>query len=141
MRLDTVPARAHRPDEYRDVFEGYRAIRMIDESGKLRGELVWRLATGQTVEITEIGIFDESDRRQGWGTRLLEAGLADMRAFFCDKAYSLRRVYLFCESINEAGRAFYEHQGFLEAAVLEAFYDYCDAILYVLDITRRADER
>lgn len=140
MRLDTVPAHAHRPEEYRDVFEGHRAIRLIDGSGRQRGELVWRLATGQTVEITEIGVFDASDRRQGWGTRLLEAGLADMQAFFCDKAYGLRRVYLFCESINEAGRAFYAHQGFLEAAVLEGFYETCDAILYVLDVAQSADE-
>lgn len=139
MRLDTVPALVHRPDEYRDFFQGYRAIRVIDELGRLRGELVWRLATGQTVEITEIGVFEESDRRQGWGTRLLEAGLADMRAFFCDKPYPLRRVYLFCESINEAGRAFYEHHGFLETAVVEGLYDSCDAILYVLDVARGPD--
>jgi hypothetical protein len=65
LRLEAVPARAHRPDEYRDVFEGYRAVRMIDDCGRLRGELVWRLATGQTVEITELGVFDESDRRHG----------------------------------------------------------------------------
>jgi ribosomal protein S18 acetylase RimI-like enzyme len=141
LRWDVVPARAHRPDEYREFFEGYRAIRIIDESGRLRGELVWRLATGQTVEITELGIFDDSDRRQGWGTRLLEAGLAEMRAFFSDKPYSLRRVYLFCESINEAGRTFYAHQGFVETAVLEAFYDTCDGVLYVLDVTNRADQR
>ena len=113
---------------------------MVDDSGRLRGELVWRLATGQTVEITEMGVFDESDRRQGWGSRLLEAGLADMRAFFSDKPYPLRRVYLFCDSINEAGRAFYERHGFLVAAVLEAFYDYCDGVLYVLDVTKSADE-
>jgi len=111
---------------------------MIDESGRLRGELVWRLATGETVEITELGVFDESDRRQGWGTRLLEAGLADMAAFFCDKPYPLRRAYLFCESINEAGRAFYEHHGFVETAVVEGLYDSCDAVLYVLDVTKRA---
>jgi RimJ/RimL family protein N-acetyltransferase len=73
-------------------------------------------------------------------TVVLEAGVADMRAFFCDKPYPLRRVYLFCESINEAGRAFYERHGFLVAAVLEAFYECCDALLYVLDVTERPGE-
>jgi ribosomal protein S18 acetylase RimI-like enzyme len=119
---------------------GCRAIRIIDEFGELRGELVWRLATGQTVEITELGVFDEDDRRQGWGSRLLEAGLADIGAFFSDKPYSLRRVYLFCESVNEAGRAFYEYHGFAVTAVLKAFYDDCDAVLYVLDVAEGSDE-
>ena len=140
MRFDTVPVRVHRIDEYRDVLEGYRAVRLIDDSGRLRGELVWRLATGQTVEITEMAVFDESDRRRGWGSRLLEAGLADMRAFFSGKPYPLRRVYLFCESVNEAGRAFYERHGFLVAAVVEALYDCCDGVLYVLDVAVSAAE-
>ena len=140
MHLDTVPAQTHRLDEYADVFNGYRAIRMIDDSGTLRGELVWRLATGHTVEITELAVFDQSDRRQGWGTKLLYAGLDDMKSFFHDKPYSLKRVYLFCESTNKTGRALYEHQGFMEMAVLESFYDYCDAVLYVLDLTKKADD-
>jgi hypothetical protein len=57
MRFVVVPAQLHRPDEYSDTFEGYRAVQLIDDSEEMRGELVWRLATGQTVEITEMGIF------------------------------------------------------------------------------------
>lgn len=135
MRLDIVHAREHRPDEYADTWSGYRALRLIDETGTHRGELVWRLAHGQSVEITELGIYDVQDRRQGLGTRLLDAAIADVRAFFVGKPYRLRRVYLFCDSTNDAGRRFYEARGFRQEAVLAEFYHYCDAVLYVRDMT------
>jgi ribosomal protein S18 acetylase RimI-like enzyme len=118
------------------VFAGYKAVRLVDADGRTRGELVWRLATGQTVEITEFGIYDEADRRKGWGTRLLEAGIASIRGFFAGKPYRLRRIYLFCDSINEPGRRFYEVRGFVLAAVIPKFYHYCDAALYVRDMER-----
>ena len=66
MHINVVDAREHRLDEYEDVFRGYKALQLIDDEGRLRGELIWRLGTGDTVEITEIGIFDPADRRQGW---------------------------------------------------------------------------
>ena len=131
MRIDIVSAREHRPDYYADVFAGYQAVRLVDDGGRTRGELVWRLASGQSVEITEFGIYDETDRRRGWGTRLLEAGIASMREFFADKPYRLRRVYLFCDAINEPGRRFYEARGFELVAVIPRFYHYCDAAMYV----------
>jgi ribosomal protein S18 acetylase RimI-like enzyme len=134
VKFVVVPARTHRPDEYSDTFEAHRAVQMIDDSGAMQGELVWRLATGQAVEITEMGIFDESYRRRGWGGKLLEEGLRDIRAFFAAKPYRLRRVYLFCDSINESARAFYEAHGFKLAAILPGFYHYCDAALYVMDV-------
>jgi RimJ/RimL family protein N-acetyltransferase len=60
--------------------------------------------------------------------------MESMRSFFAGKPYRLRRVYVFCDSINEAGRAFYEAHGFELACVLSGFYHYCDAALYVLDV-------
>jgi ribosomal protein S18 acetylase RimI-like enzyme len=140
MRFEDVDARQHRPDDYADVFAGYRAVRLVGDDGRTRGELVWRLATGQAVEITEFGVYDEADRRLGWGTRLLDAGLESMRAFFADKPYRLRRVYLFCDAINEPGRRFYEARGFTLAAVLPGFHHYCDAAMYVRDVEPRAGE-
>ncbi|MEM6334462.1 MAG: GNAT family N-acetyltransferase [Planctomycetota bacterium] len=137
MRFDVVDARLHRPDDYADVFQGYRAVRLIDEHDRVRGELVWRLGTGQCVEITEFGIYDEADRRQGWGTQLLNAGIESIRAFFAGKPYELRRVYLFCDSINTPGRAFYEANGFRLAAILSGFYHYCDAAMYVRNMQAR----
>ena len=89
------------------------------------------MATGDAVEITEMGIFDPADRRQGWASMLLEAGINSMREFFAETGRSLRRVYLFCDSINESGRAFYEARGFRLATTLKDFYHYCDSALYV----------
>ena len=43
MRIDIVSARDHRPDDYADVFARHRAVRLIDDDGRTRGELVWRL--------------------------------------------------------------------------------------------------
>src|SRR5439155_17927793 len=126
LRFDIVSAQQHRPDYYADVFAGYRAVRLVDDGGQTRGELVWRLASGQSVEITEFGIYDEADRRRGWGTKLLNAGIADIGAFFKDKSYRLRRIYLFCDAINEPGRRFYEARGFKLATVISGFYHYCD---------------
>lgn len=134
MQLVTVQANRHRLEEYADVFDGHQAIQLIDESGEMRGELVWRLATGQTVEITEMGVFEEVDRRQGWGSKLLDAGLEAIREFFVGKPYRLRRVYLFCDSINQPARAFYESHGFRLVTVMAGFYHYCDASLYVLNV-------
>lgn len=36
-----VPALQHRPEEYANVHEGYRALQLVDEKGVMRGELVW----------------------------------------------------------------------------------------------------
>jgi len=130
MRTEIIHARDHLSDHYRDYLEGYRAVRLIDEEGCLRGELVWRLATGHTVEITEMGLFAEEDRGIGLGTRLLEAAIQDMQTYFERLEFPLRRIYLFCETINEEGRAFYEARGFRAAAVLEDFYGDGDAVLY-----------
>ncbi len=141
MRLVTVRADTHRLEEYSDVFDGYKAVQLIDDSGQIRGEFVWRLATGHTVEITELGIFDQSLRRKGWGSRLLEAGLESIRGFFAAKPYRLRRVYLFCDAINLPARAFYEAHGFELASILPGFYHYCDAALYVLKIDAGSESR
>lgn len=134
MRFVIVEARTHRPDEYADVLNGYKAVQLVDGAGRIQGELVWRLATGNTVEITELGVFDESLRRKGWGTKLLDAGLESIRSFFADKTYRLRRLYVFCDAINGPARAFYEAHGFELACVLPGLYHYCDAALYVLDV-------
>ncbi|MEO0515589.1 MAG: GNAT family N-acetyltransferase [Planctomycetota bacterium] len=134
MHFDAIDARDHRPDRYADTFAGYRAVRMLNDEGDPIGEFVWRLGTGEAVEVTEFGIYREADRRQGRGTQLLDAGIRDIRKFYADKPYAFRRLYLFCDSTNDAGRKFYESQGFTLAATLPEFYHYCDATLYVRDM-------
>ena len=131
MEFEIIDAKQHRPTFYADILAGFRAVRLVDSDGRTRGECIWRLATGQCVEITEFGIYDEADRRKGWGTKLLEAGIASIRSFFADKPCRLRRIYLFCDAINKPGRRFYEARGFELAAVIPNLYHYCDATLYV----------
>ncbi len=130
--INVIHACDHQPDHYRDYIDGQRALQLMDSQGRERGELVWRLATGHTVEITELGIYDPQDRRQGWGSKLLEAAMEDMRSFLGQREETLRRVYLFCEAKNVEARAFYEKQGFRLGALLENFYVDGDAALYIL---------
>jgi ribosomal protein S18 acetylase RimI-like enzyme len=108
----------------------------LDEQGRERAELVWRVATGHTAEITEFGIHDSQDRRKGWGTKLLKTALEDMQNFFRQHGHEPRRVYLFCEARNGDARAFYEAQGFILGAILKDFYVEGDAVLYVLPVVR-----
>ncbi|MYB96017.1 GNAT family N-acetyltransferase [Candidatus Poribacteria bacterium] len=87
MYIDIVPARSHRPNHYSDYLQGYRALRLLKENGTILGELVWRVVSGHNIEITEFGIFDEENKRKGWGTRLLEAAFEDMRQYFVKNAF------------------------------------------------------
>lgn len=128
-----VYAHDHQPDHYREYYEGYRAIELCDKSGTRRGSLVWRLASGHSVEITEFGVNQETDRRKGWGTHLMDVAQKDMQAYFKSINRKLRRIYLFCEDINDGGRAFYETYGFKPETILNNFYGDCSAVLYVLE--------
>ena len=132
MRIEVVHATQHMADHYRPFLDGFRAVRLVDDAGSLRGELVWRLATGHTVEITEMGIFDGSDRRRGHGSALLAAALLDMESYLDSMGQKLRLVYLFCEARNDEARAFYEARGFQFQATLPSFYDDGDATIYAM---------
>ncbi len=129
--IDVVPAQGHRLEEYGAAQEGYKAVRLIDVAGRLRAELIWRLATGNNVEITELAVLEPADRRRGMGSALLYAGMDSIRSFRKGKQFEPCKVYAFCEAVNGPGRAFYERHGFAMAAQLPGFYRDCDAILYV----------
>lgn len=130
MYIDIVPAQNHIPDHYSDYLQGYRAVRLQEEDGTILGELVWRLTSGHNIEITEFGIFEEENRRKGWGTRLLVAAFEDMRQYFLKINHPLWKVYLFCEEGNEEGRSFYESREFQLETVLKDFYSDGDAVMY-----------
>lgn len=132
FHFEIVHAREHRPKQYQDYIDGQRALKIVDKNGRERAELVWRLATGHTVEITEFGIYNPNDRRHGLGAKLLKAALEEMRSFLEKQGKALRCVYLFCEETNKIARTFYEKQGFTLGAVLKNFYHDGDAALYVL---------
>ena len=118
------------PNHYSDYLQGYRAVRLLEEDETILGELVWRVASGHNIEITEFGIFEEDNRRQGWGTQLLEAAFEDMRQYFVKINHPLWRVYLFCEEDNEEGRGFYESRGFQLETLLKDFWADSNAVMY-----------
>lgn len=130
VHIEVVHAQNHMPNDYRDYLEGYRAARLLSEDGAILGELVWRVASGHNIEITEMGIFEGDNRRKGWGTRLLEAAFEDMRQYFSHVEHALWKVFLFCEERNREGRAFYEARGFRLEAVLMDFYSDGNAVMY-----------
>ena len=130
MYIDIVQAQNHRPAHYSDYLQGYRAVRLLKGNGTILGELVWRVASGHNIEITEFGIFEEENRRKGWGTRLLEAAFEDMRQDFAKINHPLWKVYLFCEENNEEGRGFYESSGFRLEVVLKDFWENGNAVMY-----------
>ena len=133
LQIDVVHAREHMPDHYRRYLDGWRAVRLVNSQGDIRGELVWHYASGSNVEITEFGVLNESERRLGLGSRLLEAGLQDMNDFARKINRPIRLVYLFCEAQNDAARAFYETRGFRLCAELPDFYpEPGGAVLYAL---------
>jgi len=61
-----VAAREHLPEQYASWYEGYRALQAVDNDGTLRGELVWRLATGQTVEIPNSASSSQKTGDRAW---------------------------------------------------------------------------
>ena len=130
VHIDIVPAQDHIPDHYSDYLQGYRAVRLLKEDGTILGELIWRVGSGYNIEITEFGIFAEKNKRQGWGTQLLEAAFEDMCQYFLKINHSLWKVYLFCEETNQEARGFYEARGFQLETVLKDFHPDGDAVMY-----------
>ncbi|MDE0556343.1 MAG: hypothetical protein OXI24_19185 [Candidatus Poribacteria bacterium] len=65
MYINIVPAQNHISDHYSDYLQGYRAVRLLAENGTILGECVWRVVSGHNIEITELGIFEEDNKRKG----------------------------------------------------------------------------
>lgn len=139
LKVETIPFKDHN-GELKDKIEGQRVVLLVDENGDPRGELVWRIASGYTVEICEFGIHREEDRRHGWGTKLLDEGLNDMREYFRNRLtrpHRFHRVWLLAEARNLIARVFYKARGFQEEAVLKDFYTDGDAVLCVMEVQNR----
>lgn len=119
------------PEYFKACLDGMRAIRLLDEQDRLRGNLVWRYASGGTAEICDIAVLDEADFDQGFGTQMMQAALDDMRAFFAAIGQPLQRVWLLTEADNLRAHAFYLRRGFVRLAELPGFYNGRDALLFM----------
>ncbi len=134
LTLEDVHLSDHEPGEYGPYLAGFRAVRMVDATSRIRGHLVWRVGIDYHVEITDIGVDQPLDRRRGVGTRLMHEGLASVRRYYRDVLKRpLQRVYLFCDAPNTAAREFYESHGFVCQATVPGLVTYCEAAIYVLD--------
>ena len=132
----------HGRREFRPYVDGQHAIVLEDESGCYRGELVWRLANiGQGIaEITGLGLADEADRRQGWGSLLLETALRDIVAFMKKCDIEPRLVYLFAAEESEGAKAFYEARGFRFLTRAPGLYKIGTACLYARNLELEGSE-
>jgi len=125
MKIRVVHSRDHHGRRtFRPYVDGQHAILLEGDDGSCQGELVWRLANiGQGIaEITGFGIEDPTMRRLGWGTRLLETALADIRAFMAGQGITPRLVYLFHNEESEVASAFYRARGFKKLGSAPGLY-------------------
>ncbi|PWK05952.1 GNAT family N-acetyltransferase [Tumebacillus permanentifrigoris] len=87
---------------------------VIEEDGLILGTLSWGVREAiqsGIAQLTGLRIIP-SRRRQGLGTRLLEAGFADMSAYFTARSTRLRQVYAFAPGDVLALPFLLKQQGF-----------------------------
>ena len=143
LRVRVVHSRDHHGrKEFRPYVDGQHAVLLEGDDGSLQGELVWRLANiGHGIaEISGFGIADPAMRRKGWGTRLLEKALQDIREFMARHGIVPRLVYLFSNEESEAASAFYQARGFRKLSGVPGLYATGTACILARDLTAdRAD--
>ena len=87
---------------------------LLEEDGDVVGTLNWGLRglpRDGMAELTGLRV-NPSQRGQGKGKFLLEAGLADMQAYFAERGAELNCVYGWLNREQGGGRAFLERAGF-----------------------------
>lgn len=99
--------------------------RRIELDGDERDFLVWRWASGRSVEILDIAVG--SERGVGKGTRLINLLLDEVR----DKT---SMVYAITRAHNTIARQFYSALGFRQLAKMYRFYEEEDACMYGRDL-------
>ena len=143
MHIRVMPSRDHHGREgFRPYVEGQHALVLEDDAGAFQGELVWRLANiGQGIaEITGMGITDVANRRKGWGSRLLQTAIDDIRAFMREQEIEPRLVYLFANGQDPVAQSFYEARGFRFLTEVPDLYARGTAWLYARNLTDEADK-
>lgn len=126
MRIRNVHSRDHHGrSDFRPYVDGQHTILLEGEDGSWQGELVWRMANiGQGIaEISGFGIDDPANWRKGWGTRMLEIALEDIREFMAANGISPRLIYLFSNEGSQPASAFYAARGFRLLSRVPGLYD------------------
>jgi ribosomal protein S18 acetylase RimI-like enzyme len=102
------------------------------------GSLSWDSRGGYeegVIELASIGV-NESVRRQGIGSRLVEQMIKDAKGFYESRGYCLRSIILFMEGKNDGARKFYSARGFTEVARIPKLYPHDDASIWVQHLSQ-----
>ena len=116
----------------RDLLYRMRTI-LYFEGEKLCGTISWEVRGGLddgVAEIVGLGV-NESNRRKGLASLLIEEVISEASETFREANAQLRILFLFMEAENTTARAFYNHLGFKEVANIPSFYPQDGASIFV----------
>ncbi|TFG27011.1 GNAT family N-acetyltransferase [Candidatus Thorarchaeota archaeon] len=102
------------------------------QNNELVGLLSWDTRGGYedgVIELVTIGV-NESSKRQGIATKLVESLIDNASEFYTNKGHKLRVIILFMERQNDVAREFYTKLGFSEEAVLRQLYPHDDGVVW-----------
>jgi ribosomal protein S18 acetylase RimI-like enzyme len=114
-----------------DLIYSVKTLLAMSE-GTLCGTVSWDVRGGLddgVVEMTSIGV-NESHRRKGIASKLVEGMIDEVTQYFTQRGYSFRVILLFMESKNEVARRFYSSLGFKEDATIAALYPNDDGSIW-----------
>ena len=105
-------------------FFDYHHIKLIKLDKQVIGASFWKVVEEKHHGLTEIEDFwiDENHRRKGYGEKLLRSTIEDMKHFFTDNGFTLRKVLVTTGEDKEPARRLYEKIGFLKSAVLKDLF-------------------
>jgi ribosomal protein S18 acetylase RimI-like enzyme len=97
-----------------EMYLDHYFVKLVEGEGKIVGRLIWfpredpRLGWA---EILDLRIKDEY-QRQGFGFKLMQESVKDIKAHFKSMGHLLRCIILFTSENNEPARRLYEKVGF-----------------------------
>jgi ribosomal protein S18 acetylase RimI-like enzyme len=105
-------------------FFDYHHVKVAKLDSKIIGVVFWRGREEKHHGLTEVEDLwvDENYRRRGFGTKLLTSALEDMKQFFIESSFVLRKVLVTTGEDNEPAKRLYEKIGFQRSAVLEGLF-------------------
>ena len=101
-------------------FFDYHHIKLAKHGRSVIGALFWNVVEEEHHGLTEIRDFwiDEGFRRRGLGEQLLRLAIEDMKRFFVEHGFALRKVMVTTGEDNVPSRKLIEKVGFQQYATL-----------------------